>query len=57
VGLINLSRLAEEMDFGELKSTWKVMGEKGLRVHVDLEDAFDEMRALDGGDRKRIAYR
>ena len=25
----------------ELLGTWKVMGEKGLRVHVDLEDALE----------------
>jgi hypothetical protein len=43
----HLSSLAEEVEFAELKSTWKVMGEKGLRVHVDLEDAFDELSALE----------
>jgi hypothetical protein len=26
----------------ELKEIWKVMGEKGVRVHVDLEDVWDE---------------
>jgi hypothetical protein len=33
----------EDIGFGELKGTWKVMGEKELRVHVDLEDRFDEL--------------
>ena len=50
------------MEFAELKSTWKVMGEKGLRVHVDLEDAFDELSALEAkqpgnGKLGRIAHR
>ncbi|KAG0646850.1 nrde2 [Hyphodiscus hymeniophilus] len=31
----------EIVDREELMGTWKVMGEKGLRVHVDLEDALD----------------
>ena len=29
------------VDREELKGTWRVMGEKGLRVHVDLEDALE----------------
>lgn len=45
------------MEFAELKGTWKIMSEKGLRVHVDLEDKFDELKALEGGDRKKIAHR
>ncbi|PQE02994.1 duf1740 domain containing protein [Rutstroemia sp. NJR-2017a BVV2] len=28
----------------ELKEVWRVMGEKGVRVHVDLEDVWDEDR-------------
>jgi hypothetical protein len=32
-----------EMEFGELRSTWRVMGEKELRVHVDLEERFEEI--------------
>jgi len=31
------------LEFEELKGTWKVMGEKDLRVHVDLEDIFDDI--------------
>ncbi|PQE16021.1 duf1740 domain containing protein [Rutstroemia sp. NJR-2017a WRK4] len=36
---------AKGMDEGiekELKDIWRVMGEKGVRVHVDLEDLWDE---------------
>ncbi|KAI2035325.1 hypothetical protein LOZ45_000310 [Ophidiomyces ophidiicola] len=35
--------LREEMGFGELRKVWNVLVEKGLRVHVDLEDVLDEM--------------
>lgn len=31
------------MDFRELRSTWKIMGEKELRVHVDLEEEFEDI--------------
>jgi len=34
-------------DFADLKATWKVMGEKGLRVHVDLEEKFEDMRDIE----------
>lgn len=32
-----------EVGFEELRGTWKVMGEKELRVHVDLEEEFEEL--------------
>jgi hypothetical protein len=31
----------DDVDCAELLGTWKVMGEKGLRVHVDLEEALE----------------
>jgi hypothetical protein len=31
------------VSYEELRATWRVMGEKDLRVHVDLEDAFEEI--------------
>lgn len=40
------------IEFGELRSTWRVMGEKELRVHVDLEDEFEDIE--DGGRQKAI---
>jgi hypothetical protein len=45
-----------EMEFRELRSTWRVMGEKELRVHVDLEERFEEIGEEDknGG---RLKYR
>jgi hypothetical protein len=36
-------RGSDLVEFDELKGTWRVMGEKELRVHVDLEDAFEDM--------------
>jgi hypothetical protein len=38
---------AEEVEFREMKSAWRVMGEKGLRVHVDLEDRFEDMLEME----------
>lgn len=35
------------LGFKELRSTWRVMGEKELRIHVDLEERFEEI-----GERK-----
>lgn len=32
-----------DIEFEELRSTWRVMGEKELRVHVDLEDEFEDI--------------
>jgi hypothetical protein len=42
--------------FEELKGTWRVMGEKELRVHVDLEDQFEEIKELEqnSGGHKRL---
>ncbi|KAL2074595.1 hypothetical protein VTL71DRAFT_8373 [Oculimacula yallundae] len=44
--------------YEELRGTWRVMAEKELRVHVDLEDAFEEIgEVAKSGGRKKIAYR
>lgn len=32
-----------ELEFKELRGAWRVMGEKELRVHVDLEDEFEDI--------------
>jgi len=42
--LVGFEVLDEELDMHELIQTWRVLGEKGLRVHVDLEDIFDEIK-------------
>lgn len=45
--ILGFENLHDLIKFDQLKETWRVMGEKELRVHVDLEDVFDEMRELD----------
>ena len=42
--VLGFEKLHGLVDFKEFQETWKIMGEKELRVHVDLEDVFDEMR-------------
>ncbi|KAF8863787.1 DUF1740-domain-containing protein [Acephala macrosclerotiorum] len=34
---------SKDVDFGELRGTWRVLGEKELRVHVDLEEEFEDI--------------
>lgn len=56
---------ARGMGFREMKSSWRVMGEKELRVHVDLEDKFEDIDELEdnGGaavkdvGRKKLGYK
>jgi hypothetical protein len=36
--------------FGEMKNAWRVMGEKELRVHVDLEEKFEDIGELKDND-------
>jgi hypothetical protein len=43
------------MDFRELRSTWRVMGEKELRVHVDLEEEFEDIE--ESQKQKAIGHR
>ncbi|PVH87003.1 DUF1740-domain-containing protein [Cadophora sp. DSE1049] len=44
--------------YEELKGTWRVMGEKECRVHVDLEDAFEEIGELARDvKQRRVAYK
>ncbi|TVY82315.1 Protein NRDE2-like protein [Lachnellula suecica] len=47
------------VSFEELKRTWRVMGEKELRVHVDLEDSFEEIAELEQSEKghKRLGFR
>lgn len=47
--LLAFTQLRDVLGFEELRKVYEVLGEKGLRVHVDLEDAFDrydERRAM-----------
>ncbi|EKD20536.1 hypothetical protein MBM_01218 [Drepanopeziza brunnea f. sp. 'multigermtubi' MB_m1] len=45
------------LDWEEKRGTWRVMGEKEVRVHVDLEDRFEEILGDAGGAQKRVASR
>lgn len=40
--IFGLKKFGSLVDFKELEGTWKIMEEKELRVHVDLEDEFEE---------------
>lgn len=41
--LIAFEELRDMMSFEELKAVYRVLGEKELRVHIDLEDRLEEM--------------
>ena len=53
--LIRFDEMSGMGSFGELRSLWRVMGEKELRVHVDLEDVFEEKEEVDREGRREIA--
>ncbi|POS84241.1 hypothetical protein EPUL_004498, partial [Erysiphe pulchra] len=40
---LGFEKLGASMEYLELKRVWKTMEEKELRVHVNLEDEFDEI--------------
>ncbi len=44
--VVGFQELKDLVEFKELKRTWRVMGEKDLRVHVDLEDKFEDIEEL-----------
>ena len=41
--IFGFEKMGGLVPFAELRETWRVMGEKELRVHVDLEESFDEL--------------
>jgi hypothetical protein len=51
--LIGFEKLSGMMPFSELKSTWRIMGEKELRIHVDLEESLEDITELERGFRER----
>jgi hypothetical protein len=53
--VFGFERLGELVNFAELKRTWRVMGEKELRVHVDLEDSFEDF--LENSETRRGFYK
>lgn len=57
--IIGFEEMDDMLEYGELKRTWRVMGEKELRVHIDLEDNFEDLEdlALAERERKSLAFR
>ena len=45
--VLGFEELRGLVDFVEYKEVWKIMGEKELRVHVDLEEIFDDTHELE----------
>ena len=45
--MLGFEELRGLVDFVEYKEVWKIMGEKELRVHVDLEEIFDDTHELE----------
>ncbi|RKF61731.1 Protein NRDE2-like protein [Erysiphe neolycopersici] len=41
--ILGFEKLGGSMEYSELKRVWKTMEEKELRIHVNLEDEFDEI--------------
>ncbi|OWO92944.1 hypothetical protein B2J93_3108 [Marssonina coronariae] len=52
--IYGLERPLEGLEWEEMKGTWRVMGEKELRVHVDLEDRFEEIEERSKSTQKRV---
>ncbi|KAH8658709.1 NRDE-2, necessary for RNA interference-domain-containing protein [Tricladium varicosporioides] len=48
-----------DSSFVELKRTWRVMGEKDLRVHIDLEERFEDLEKAEqeAQTRRRLGYK
>ena len=57
--LMGFETLSDMLPFSELKSIWRVMGEKDLRVHVDLEERFEDYAELENTAReqRRLEHR
>ncbi|KAK2630270.1 hypothetical protein QTJ16_001090 [Diplocarpon rosae] len=55
--ICGLERPVEGLEWEEMHGTWRVMGEKELRVHVDLEDRFEEIEARRKSSQERVGYR
>ena len=51
--VLGFERLERFVEFEELKGTWRVMGEKELRVHIHLEDLFEEIGEMGDRDNSR----
>lgn len=55
--LVGLEVLGQEVGFVEGRRAWRVMGELELRVHVDLEEAFEDIEEARGRGDGEVAHR
>jgi hypothetical protein len=53
--MLAFSHLREMLTFQELRRVYNVLGEKELRVHVDLEEAFEEIAEARVGARTEVS--
>jgi nuclear exosome regulator NRDE2 len=51
--LIGFEKMSDMLPFSELKSIWRIMGEKDLRIHVDLEEKFEDIADLEKAVREK----
>ncbi|KAE9379301.1 DUF1740-domain-containing protein [Stipitochalara longipes BDJ] len=51
--LIGFESMSNMLTFSELKNIWRIMGEKDLRVQVDLEERFEDMVELESSTREQ----
>jgi hypothetical protein len=56
--LIGFEKMCNMLPFVELKSIWRIMGEKDLRVHVDLQESFENMAELGktAGEQRQLGH-
>ncbi|KAH6681983.1 NRDE-2, necessary for RNA interference-domain-containing protein [Halenospora varia] len=56
---VGFEQLNDLMSFAELKKTWRVMGEKDLRVHADLEERFEDLEEAEqeAKSQRRLGYK
>jgi hypothetical protein len=56
--MIGVERMCDMLPFAELKSIWRIMSEKDLRVHVDLQERFEDIAELEkaAGKHRQLGY-
>jgi len=57
--LIGFESMSNILPFSELKNIWKIMVEKDLRVHIDLEERFEDIGKLEktAHEQRRLEHR
>ncbi len=54
--MVGLEGVIEGLGWEEMKGTWRVLGEKELRVHVDLEERFEEIQEMGMSAQRSVGY-